>query len=169
MIYALIKNSMVQNVIVAEESFVNALIAAGVATSAVLIENDTQRPNIGDSYNNGVFSPLSANLSVAKMQKIALLKKDVDDYVALFYTLDVRVQLQGLYLHAMNNGLDNRKAYLETILTWMNEILAYLATVVAQIQAAASLAALLEIQWDIFGNISPHEKILAATAILIED
>lgn len=169
MIYALIKSSIVQNVISAEVDFINRLVNAGEIDEGVLIEEGAHRPNIGDTYSNGSFIPTIPSLAKAKEIQLTRLKYDVDSFVDSRYDLKTRVQLMNLYVLAKFNNLTNRAAYLETGLAWASEVLAYCTSIVLTIQSQTSIQDTMAVTWDVVNNVGTDPKITAAAAIVIPD
>lgn len=163
--YALIKNSAVTNLISADSAFIDSLIQAGTIDSGIdLADYPNTMVEIGYSFSDGVFS---LSLSVAKLQKLTQFRTDIMAYRDSFFDRDTREAFRTLRDLAIRDGLTNRLAYLDPLLDWAESIVAYSASVGAQIQAAVDQSALDAITWDIRTNTGavPSVTLLAASQI----
>lgn len=149
--YALIKNSVVTNLVAADAEFINAQREAGAIDEGVdLAAFPGVMVEVGYSYSGGVFSQV---LATAKAAKTAQLLSDVRAYRDVYFDSDTVKNFEALWRAAIRKNYSNRLAYIDPLIDWSEALVRYSVGVAAQIKAAASQHALDAIGWDIPTNI----------------
>lgn len=115
---------------------------------------------------NSLSPPVSEqSLPLAMATAISNFTVAINQFIALRYAMDVRLNLIGIYINATLNSLPNRQAYIGTLLTWQNSVLVYSATYIATVQAQTSAAAVAALTWN-FSTLSSTDPLVTAIAAL---
>ncbi len=166
--YALIKNSVVVNIVKSDNTdLLDDWILQDAIDSYVELTNEVVSP--GDVYSGGNFSKASLTLPQAKAKKLTEFKASIDGYLDEHYPFVTRVQLVNLYILARLDSLTNRAAYLAPGVAWLNSIIEYSATFAASVQAQVDVETTLNMTWDIESNVGPDPLLTLSTAIQIVD
>lgn len=166
--YAILKNSMVLNVIEADSSFIQSLIESLKIDSAVDVSNELQTVNVGDKYVDGVFTT-----ALSKPQAIARRNNEFMTELWAWrdmkYSANVREGFRTLLSLAIKNGLTNRENYVTQLEDWAEDVILFARDVAVALQAQSTATDVLAYQWDFSSLDISDPKITLLGAIQISD
>lgn len=126
-------------------------------------------PEIITLIGNVIASHEPVSLAEARSAKIAAVESDCETYIAqgTKYTVRKIQALGSILLQAQALGKANRAAYIQQAQTWSIGVMTYCATIEASINAAANVAAVNAITYNIAANTGavPNVTINGALAI----
>lgn len=165
--YALLISSIVVNVILADEEFIESLDPL-VADEAVLIEEGTAPPPIGYLYSGGEFVPaLSKPQAIA--QQIAAFRTDFRAWIDTRYDQPTRINFISMFLLAKETGKTNRLAYIQPLLEWSDSLVTFAGTVATAIQSQSTAADVLAYQWSFISLEQSDPRVTLLAAVQIPD
>lgn len=169
MLYALIKNSTVINIVNTDSSFIGVLVSTNAIDEGVDISAVSPKPQVGWTYIASVFADPNATVPILKAQKMADLKAAIEAYIEERYSTLTRTQFLNLYTLSKFDRLAARAAYIRTGLNWFQSVATYATTAGAQIQALGTVNELKAYQWDITPNVIANPLIKIGTALAISE
>jgi hypothetical protein len=166
--YALIKNTIVLNIVEADSAFIDMMMVSEQIDTAIDITESSEIVHIGDIYVDGSFSTgLSKPAAIAK--RIADLREEVRLFIESRYDAPTRMNFNGIFMLAKEDGLTNRLAYVKPLLEWFSSVISFTATVAAAIQAQSTADDVMEYQWDFNTLTTTDPQITLLGAISIPD
>jgi len=124
--------------------------------------------NIGDAYNAGsdTFGLPVPSLADAKKENLTNFSLALEQYVQEFYSLETQFRLFIIYYLAQQNSLTNRVAYIQPLLTWVQNVITYSATYTSTVMAINDAATALNSQWDFTQiGVPPAVTLIGAISI----
>lgn len=162
--YALIKDGIVVNTIVAEQPFIDTIKDQYDA----VIENDSAA--IGWTYDGSVLAPpvIVISLPDAMAQQLQAFSDEVFAYTSAKYPTGLQVSLLAMLILAQLQGRNNQINYLLQVFQWAESVLQYNIKVVSDIQSLRDSASVLAYTWNLDANIisDPGVTLFAAAQIL---
>lgn len=164
--FALVKDGLVSNLILAEQDFIDE--HPEIADIAVAIEDDSDT-SIGDTYlGDGSFEPPKVTIEAAITQKLLDFQDAVRIFVNESYSIETRFNLNAMYNAGVASGLfPTRVAYILQLYLWTNSVVAYSAAFCLSVKAMVNVKTIQAAQWDFAKIQLPDPKVTPLAAIAI--
>lgn len=137
-----------------DTTFITVAFPTGTALTIVYASLNSLAPPVNQQ-----------SLVVATGTAIAAFTNALNQFIAIHYTTDTRLNLLGIYNNAVVNSLTNRQAYIGQLLTWQNSVLAFAATYIATVQAQTTPSAVAALTWN-FSTLASTDPLVTAVAAL---
>lgn len=101
------------------------------------------------------------------LDNLAMFSQEVTNFVTSKYSLETRVNFIAMHIYAINNGLTNRKTYLEGLLDWQNQVYAYASSRIQIVSSLTNTQDVLQYTWNFDNLILNDPKLDQFTALSI--
>lgn len=165
--YALIKNSLVENIIIADASMIPEIIAQNSYDEAVDVTN--VQAFIGDSYINQVFARSYPPLAEAMGSKLLEIEQTTSAWIQARISPEAQISYVTIMLMAHIDSMPNRLAYVRQLWDWTQAVIGYNIQCLTEVSQLTTSQEVVNYVFDLDSNVPPMPNVDMLTAMQIMD
>ena len=114
-------------------------------------------------------SQTTAYLAISIAMNISNFETALNNFINSRYSMNIRLNLMGIFINAQINSLTNRQNYIAQLFPWQNSVIQYSSQYISSVSAATNITELSTINWDFTSLITSDPLITPIAALQISN